>query len=247
MSPIDPKDVTDAARGAGEIAKLARDVYADLVSPAAREVSATYTAAARTVLKPIRGALWTIEQAEDWLGAYVARRLERLKVPPDAIQTPHKQLYVGAVMGLVGSGDVEDVRDLFGNLLATAMDANRAAQIHPAFAEIIRQLSREDALLLRGLSPGSLMRIGFWAITHRSSVSTMDLKRLSIPDEIQGLSRDQTAAAVANLLRLGLIEVIANNSPSTPRGRESDAVALTSFGDQFWLTCVADEPATGRT
>ena len=42
-------------------------VYTDVASPAAREVGTTLGRAVRLALVPLNGALWSIEQAYDWV------------------------------------------------------------------------------------------------------------------------------------------------------------------------------------
>jgi hypothetical protein len=46
-------------------------------------------------------------------------------------------------------GSEPHLRDLFANLLATAMDARTAENVHPAFVEIIKQLSADQAKMIK--------------------------------------------------------------------------------------------------
>jgi hypothetical protein len=46
-------------------------------------------------------------------------------------------------------GSKPHLRDLFANLPATAMDARTAENVHPAFVEIIKQLSADQAKMIK--------------------------------------------------------------------------------------------------
>lgn len=49
-------------------------------------------------------------------------------------------------------GDKESLRELFATLLATSMNADTASKAHPSYVEIIKQLSSDEALLLKYIS-----------------------------------------------------------------------------------------------
>jgi hypothetical protein len=53
------------------------------------------------------------------------------------------------LQGLAFSHEEDDLKRLYLNLLATAMDSRAAATAHPSFVEIIKQLTGEEAALLR--------------------------------------------------------------------------------------------------
>ncbi|MFL5495446.1 MAG: Abi-alpha family protein, partial [Gemmatimonadales bacterium] len=53
--------------------------------------------------------------------------------------------------GLAFSHDEPELKDLYLALLASSMDARTAVMAHPAFSEGVRQLTSEEARLLRGV------------------------------------------------------------------------------------------------
>jgi hypothetical protein len=70
-------------------------------------------------------------------------------IPEDRLTTPKPSVAVPAMQGLACSLDEPDLKELYLSLLATATDSERTDAAHPSFAEIIKQLSAEEAALLR--------------------------------------------------------------------------------------------------
>lgn len=69
-------------------------------------------------------------------------------IPEENLQTP-KGIIAGPVMeGLGYSLDEPNLKDMYLELLARASDDRAAAEAHPSFVEVIRQLSGEEAGLL---------------------------------------------------------------------------------------------------
>jgi hypothetical protein len=98
------------------------------------------------------------------------------------------------------------------NLLASAMDDRRAEAAHPAFVEIIRQLTSEEAHLLRkvlrteGGLPTVQIRLQFeklhsWEVLQRHLLDYRNIKTGEAKENTR------TPSMVDNWTRLGLIEV----------------------------------------
>jgi len=121
-------------------------------SGAPRSLRLTAGATARLVLRIARGALSTIDKVEDWIGDAVQQRLDARGVSGDRLQPPDRQVYWGVAVGMVAADDVPELRELFANLLA-AMDAATARDAHVSFADVIRQLSPDEARILSLCDP----------------------------------------------------------------------------------------------
>ncbi|WP_191563457.1 DUF4393 domain-containing protein [Janibacter melonis] len=66
----------------------------------------------------------------------------------DEIAAPKASVAAPAIMGLGFSLDDPDLKEMYLNLLATASEKSRSSLAHPAFAEILRQLTGEEAAAL---------------------------------------------------------------------------------------------------
>jgi hypothetical protein len=140
------RDAVDAATG---LAK-AVPVYEDVVQPAAKEIGAGLQTVAKTVhiaLAPVSALVWGFEQIKEFVGTSVAKRLE--KIPNEKIITPPAQIAGPALEALKYTGHEETLREMYGKLLATAMDADQVASAHPGFVEIIKQLSPDEARICK--------------------------------------------------------------------------------------------------
>lgn len=139
------RDVVDAVTG---IAK-AVPVYQDVVQPAAQEIGKALQTVAKTVhiaLAPVSALVWGYDQVKEFVSTKVADRLKN--VPPENIVTPKPNIAGPVLESLRYTGHEESLSDLYANLLAASMDKSTAHGAHPAFAEIIKQLTADEAKLV---------------------------------------------------------------------------------------------------
>ena len=126
-------------------------VYNDALQPALREIGSALGRVVKIALSPVRALAWTWEHSESWLEEEVTQRFERRKIPQERVVTPSPQLTAQIIRGVQAAGPEADstLRDLFANLLAAAMDLDSAERVHPAFAEILTQITPDEAKLLK--------------------------------------------------------------------------------------------------
>jgi len=77
----------------------------------------------------------------------IEKRLEN--VPDDSIVSPEPHIAVPALQAISYSMDSNEIRELYANLLAKSMMRETKDALHPAFIEIIKQLSPREASNLR--------------------------------------------------------------------------------------------------
>jgi len=139
------RDVVDAVTG---VAK-AVPVYQDVVQPAAQEIGKALHTIAKTVhvaLAPVSALVWGYDQVKEFVSTKVADRLKN--VPPENIVTPKPNIAGPALESLRYTGHESSLSDLYANLLAASMDKSTAHGAHPAFVEIIKQLTPDEAKLV---------------------------------------------------------------------------------------------------
>nr|WP_181726538.1 DUF4393 domain-containing protein [Micromonospora provocatoris] len=131
-------------------------------------------------------------------------------IPAEHTITPPANIAVPALQGLSYSFEDPDLRDLYLNLLATATDDRRTDEAHPAFAEVIKQLTPTEAKLLNWVLvetqvPAAWVKRVIKAHTYETVISHL----LPVVDEDSGtpLEFPQMPAWVDNWARLGLVEV----------------------------------------
>jgi hypothetical protein len=198
-------------RAAVEVAKpILPTVYEDVAQPLVKQVGQTLATVGRAVnaaFMPLRGLVWGLEQIEALVFTAVTERLKN--VPPERITTPPPIVAGPALEALRFAGPEPSLRDLYVRLLATAMDSTTARQAHPAFVEIIRQLTPDEAKLV-ALFP---LKRPFPVLTIRAenldgSGGVEVLENFSLLGEEAGCQYPELAPSyLSNVCRLGLAEI----------------------------------------
>jgi len=133
--------------------KLAVRVYDDAVSPASKAVGETLARAVSTCLRPVDGVLWSANQAMDWIADRLMRLFEADGTAPDGIAKPSIEVEGRVLQHVQIIGPTGD-SVLCGQLVALlASDMNREADaaVHPALADVLRNLVPSEARLLTAI------------------------------------------------------------------------------------------------
>lgn len=204
------RDVVDAVTG---VAK-AVPVYQDVLQPAAQEIGKALQTVAKTVhvaLAPVSALVWGYDQIKDFVSTKVADRLKN--VPPENIVTPKPNVAGPALESLRYTGHESSLSDLYANLLAAAMDKTTASGAHPAFVEIIKQLTPDEAKLVQlfvipQAFPLLTVRWEYKAPTPEESGGMDVLVNFSLLGGQAGVEFPHlTPTYLDNLCRLGLAEI----------------------------------------
>lgn len=215
MAEPEPVKVVKATGGAlTELIKIGAD------NPDARAAGAQLAKAALTVttainngLAPLAAVNFAIKKFYDYFETRFNSDLsEKLKdVPNRSIVAPKASIAGPALQGLAFSFEEPDLKELYLSLLASAMDARVSDDAHPAFVEIIRQLTSEEARLLRIIlaTPNSIPVVEFRLAMPQPTPGYRTLLRHVIPlaDEENPSENPRISAMVDNWIRLGLVMV----------------------------------------
>ncbi|MBJ6926817.1 DUF4393 domain-containing protein [Vibrio cholerae] len=120
-------------------------IYDDLASDTVREIgdlAKNTVKAARCVLAPID----YLATQQDRFQRYLKRVND--KVPEDSQINAHPQIAGPIMNGLKYVEEESIITEMFLNLLARAIDKDRVNEAHPAFVNIINQLSPDEAKIL---------------------------------------------------------------------------------------------------
>lgn len=246
-------------------------IYDDAIQPAAKETGKALESIAKTVniaLTPVRILIWGYDKIEGFLTKSLAEKLEH--VPEDRIATPPIEVVGPAIESLRFTGHQEDLRNLFANLIANSMDIKTVKDSHPGFVEIIKNLSSEEAKILKLFATrNSFPLIDIRAKYIKNQTGGYDLiKNFS---EIGTLSNCIDPQLVPNFLnnlcRLGLLEIptgmhltdnkfyseleeheLVKNIKLAVESLDDRKIqfvrkyiTLTAFGKQFCNVCVVDK------
>lgn len=142
-------------------------------------------------------------------------RLERRGVAPENILTPRPQITAGVFQGVQAAGPESDptLRDLFANLLSAEMEQQRASQVHPAFSEILNQITPDEARILRALgrrTPLPVLQAAKVQIISGildNDVDEVLLESEILVQEVELRRPELLKGYLDNLLRLGVVKL----------------------------------------
>ncbi|RDK82783.1 DUF4393 domain-containing protein [Marinirhabdus gelatinilytica] len=132
-------------------------VYQDTIQPAAKEIGESLKIVSKTInmaLAPIKALVWGYEKIEDFITTKVSEKLEN--VPKEKIITPATEIAGPTIEALKYSGHNTELRELYANLLASAMNKDSAHKAHPGYVEIIKNMTSDEALLLQIFKPNTI-------------------------------------------------------------------------------------------
>lgn len=242
------------------VVRLVDRAYDGIIKPNEAEASEALKLAIQAVTATLGEVVWGINKARDWLHGEMPKRLEAKGVMEP--QAPDPRLYASAIQGVALAG-TEDIRALYANLLATAMDPETAHLAHPSFAEVLRQLNQDEAKLLEFLfERGSVEAEAKWLqwrwsrrggnVGPHASITTRLPKGLLHRPDLQSVY-------LQNLIRLGLLEAGTPEKPlhemllgPNPLKMPSDEfrtgtrLIMTSYGVALCAACLP-APECGPT
>lgn len=121
-------------------------IYPDAIQPAAKMIGKDVLIISRSVhhaLKPLEDLVWRFDQLIEYLNVALSERLKH--TPSDRIITPNPTVAVPALQALRLTENEPDLRTMYANLLATSMNKDKAQNAHPAFVQIISQMTGDEA------------------------------------------------------------------------------------------------------
>jgi hypothetical protein len=188
-------------------------IYGDLLSGSVQRVGGALSSAVKVALSPANLLLWTFEQAAEYAESRVHEILQRRGVTADRIITPKVEIAGPAISALRITAQDESIRQLYLNLLASAMDAATADGTHPGFVEIVKSLNPSEAKTISVFaasnaigSPVRFPLIELVAVLEDGG-EVQVLSRLTNVGTRAGCSTDLPASSIDNLVRLGLAAV----------------------------------------
>lgn len=197
------------------IAGVVGPIVHDLTRPVMKEIGGALQKTVHAFLLPVYRGLEGFEAVVNWVAEETTQRL--WDVPPEDVKEPAAYVAGPALEALRFAMDEQELRSLYAALLATAMHRPSSSNAHPAFVEIIKQLTPDEARIIRVFADGlarpmlNLNKIGPLAPGLVSPSSTVAGEGFQIVDEEVGLRGVPAFPTyLMNLIRLGLLEMPPN-------------------------------------
>jgi hypothetical protein len=130
------------------------EVYKDALSPAVKPIGEILSILPRTVKVAFNGVEKWLINKEETLRLTAESVREKIKdVPEEKLVEPEPYVAIPAMQQLSYCVNNEELRELYANLLVSSMNADKKWQVHPAFVDIIKQLTPDEAKFIRNLRP----------------------------------------------------------------------------------------------
>lgn len=192
-----------------EVAKdRAEDLYKDGAQGAVKESGEALQAIVglfnNVVLHPIKLAninfRYKLEQFEEDLRSKVSKIPEVNLVEPDiSISGP-------TIEALKYTFDKKELREMYLNLLSSAMNSDLSSEVHPAFVEIIRGMGALDAVVFKEISKTHQFPVSYLRLTYGDKYLPSAVPSMFAPDLLEYGDPFLISKSLVNLGRLGLVE-----------------------------------------
>lgn len=200
----------------GDTLKIAPTLYEDALQPTVQEVekfAARIPRAINAAFSELDKWILNKEYAIDETKKLLAQKLEN--VDSQKIVEPEPYVAVPAIQAISYSMNSEELRSLYANLIANAMNSDTKDLVHPSFVEIIKQMSPNDALILKEISYSKFFPLVNLSVSEYDSSDSSAINKMK--DSIYSYSYpsityisfsdyESTLMSLDNLLRLRLIE-----------------------------------------
>ena len=183
-----------------EIAKQIpiKDIYDDVAHPALSEVGKSIQGVTRIALAPITGMVWGYEKISEYLDFAIPKYFEDRKIKKENIITPEPSIAVPTIEAMRYTSAHQELRQMFTNLLATSMNVETVETTHPAFVEIIKQLSPKEAVFLNYLKDYRKA-----LVDYECAAGFFNKNIIEICDKFKN---EDTESYINNFIRLGLFD-----------------------------------------
>jgi hypothetical protein len=217
---------TKPRSGKGTVAQRALGPAAEKfgreITPLGKEAGEVSVKVGLILLSAIKGMVWGLDRIGVWLGAAISARLK--DTPEEKIVEPNPRIAVPAVQALLYSMQDKFIREMFANLIAADMNADKKGGVHPAFVELIKEMTPEDARVFSSVVARSQIR--FRIGVRRNKWQHLDT---NFSFDVLEMDRSAIDVSVRNLVRLGLIELREFEWPSNEEYEQREQAARDPF------------------
>lgn len=238
--------------------------YDDIVHPSAKSVGNTLSLIPRTIGVWLgKWEKWVINGEESVRLTALAVREKASQIPEEKLTEPEPYVVIPAIQQLGYCYDSEELRNMYANLLVASMNTEIKGQVHPSYVDIIKQLSPDEAKLLKSISTNRSHPI--IDVHLLKANGNYELKVHNFTNIAEGVCEhpENIFSYIDNFVRLGLIEIpdkkaltddalyeplmqhkeiVAFTSKELPEGQSFKVVKrifdLTMFGINFIKVCV---------
>lgn len=198
------EDVTTAVKTANELGVPVEDLSKNALDKPTKELGEGLGSLFWLVFSPIHAARASLEPR---INQYKKNLEEKLsKIPPDNLIEPPLNIVGPALEAAKYYIEDDDLREMFANLIANSMNVETQSRTHPAFVEVIKQLSPFDVKILRILRDNYYWPVAKlkFRLKDSSAAKTFPDDIFPFPEMYHYNYKDYSSG-VDSLVRLGLL------------------------------------------
>lgn len=256
------------------VKEVAKDVYVDggrpIVKPTG-ELVGLIPRAIKAALFPLEK--WILQREFNLAEVNQLLEVKHQNTDPDLIEAPEPYIAVPALQYISYCMDNDELRDMYANLLANSMNKVVKNGVHPGFVEIIKQLSPDEAKILKYMKSNTTIPTITLRYVRNAGGGIDIIKNFSDVGELASCENPEDVNIYFdNLIRLGLLIDSGGVASLTDKTRyeplkkhktitsnvsdiavkflgfdktsfEEGYVSLTSYGKKFCSICL-DVPKT---
>lgn len=263
-----PQGLDNFIGAVGDAIKTAPTFYEDALKPTVQETGKILALIPQTIeaaLLPLRQ--WNIEREYKFAETKKLLEYKLENVDPEKIVTPEAYVAIPAIQAISYSMDSEELRNLYANLLAKAMNSDTKDLVHPCFVEIIKQMSPIDSLVFKTIMERDANPIIDLVYNKYESDIPIAIESQTIIENVTDINIapvETVGICLDNLVKQGLISIseksYANSTlydnilksqfyiiqqqkcPYTPDGfkfsHNKKRIVKTTLGNSFYEICV---------
>lgn len=163
------------------------------------------------VLYPVKKSNLTFKYKLEAFEQDLKKKIEN--IPSENLQEPPLMIAGPVLEALKYTYDEENLREMYENLLASAMDNRKVNSAHPSFVDAIKQMSPLDAKILAIIVEKGQLRCGqiIFAFPETGKVILNGMPKYFVIELADLNDPFVVSAALSNLQRLELINIIDSN------------------------------------
>lgn len=222
-------------------------VYEDALSPAIKQIGKSLESVAKTSRFLLAPFEYLSKQHDRW-----EKYLEKVseKVEKENLIEGHPQIVIPTLEGLSLTYENTILSELFINLLAISIDKTKQNFAHPAFPNIIKQLSRDEAIILFYLKKKKYVVKQKFDIDNEKKIfinkkiifEEFPTNKLDFPQNILMNMNHLNSLNLAGTWQVGKQETILEEITGKQIGIFVNSERrLTEFGELFASACIPDE------
>lgn len=131
-------------------------------------------------------------------------------IPDENLQCPPTMIAGPTLEALRYAYDEEELREMYENLLASAMDTRKVNETHPAFVDAIKQMSSLDARILAIIVEKLQLRCAeiVFSLDEAGQRYSNAMPKYFVEELCEFADPFIVSASISNLERLGLIQIL---------------------------------------